>query len=202
MAVRSTMTDLIAAVRDLINDTQPAGSGQVWTDQQVQDRLDRWRTDVWNAPLAPQITMTQGGIYDYTDYYANVGNWEADEKLQWVDWRALTPASADRIKGRWTFSVAAPGQLPTVFITGKYYDLYGCAADLLEMWAAKYALAYGFAAPAGGGTFNRQQMFQQLTALAQLYRQQQMPRELAMTRGDFNADGTSLLLGALDVKES
>ncbi|MCX7670395.1 MAG: hypothetical protein N2439_10020, partial [Anaerolineae bacterium] len=125
MAVRATMADLITRIRLLIND--PAGASQVFTDQQVQDALDRHRTEVRYLTLTAAETITAGAV-DYLDYYADVGDWEADEALYDGAYALLTPSAADRLTGHWTFAASQP---PPVLITGKHYDVYAAAADLL-----------------------------------------------------------------------
>lgn len=188
MAVRSTMTALISRVRDLIGD--PAGtSAPQFTDQQVQDALDRRRADP--PPryhlLRPAPTLTQGGIYNYTDYFADVGDWEDGVVLTWADFSTLTPATTDLLMGHWTFALPTPGQLPPVYATGYVYDVWGAAADLLEAWAALWARKYAFTA--GGQAFQRQQAYQQMMAQAQAYRAKQRPQVGRLRRADVTVTG-------------
>ena len=53
-------------------------------------------------------------------------------------------------------------------MTGKVYDVYAAAVDLLEAWQAKVALEYNFSAE--GQSFQRSQKLAQLAALAETYR--------------------------------
>lgn len=124
MAVRGTMADLIARTRLMVFDT---GGSPLFTDQQVQDKLDECREDVRYAILTPKPTYANPGGIQYKDYYAARGFWEADEVLIWGDYTALTPLTSDEIVGHWTFS----NQLPPVLIAGKTFDLYRAAYDLL-----------------------------------------------------------------------
>ncbi len=62
------------------------------------------------------------------------------------------------------------------------YDVYGAAADLLEMWAAKEKLSFDF--EADGQTFRRSQKSQSLLELAREYRRQQRPQQVGMVRSD------------------
>ena len=186
MAVRSTMANLITKVRSLINDA--AGASQVWADEDIQDQLDRTRFDVRYELLtaAPVIlnaasTSNQPGVI-WSDYYSRFQWWEDDVVLQGVNvgasaaWIVLTPVASENFYGHWQFentvftTGTAPGQYPPVFATGKSFDVYMAAANLLEMWAAKYALAYAFAAD--GQTFHREQLVANLTRLACTYRNQ------------------------------
>ncbi len=179
MAVRTSMADLIARVRLLISD--PAGTSQVFSDQEIQDTLDRHRSDVRYRELASAKTIAPGGAVSYLDYYADVGNWEADEKLYDGAYNQLTPATADRLSGHWTF---ASNQMPPVLIVGKYYDVYAAAADLVEAWAAKEKLSFDF--DADGQAFKRSQKVQMLLAMAREYRRQQRPVSVGMVRSDAN----------------
>src|SRR5260221_7349684 len=140
MPVRGTMTALIARTRLLINDTLPAGSGQVFLDQDVQNSLDESRLDLYNQPLVPQPTFSSGTML-YLDYFAppQLGDWEDDIVLKQYLTMVVTPSATDDIVGHWTF---AQSTLPPVFITGKTYDIYRAAADLLVRLAAQWMLRF------------------------------------------------------------
>lgn len=180
MAVRATMAELISRMRTLIGD--PAGASQVFDDQTIQDYLDRRQTVVRYAPLRAEGSPRSDGIVDYLDYYADLGDWEADETLCDASYVQLVPASADRITGHWAFDTS---QLPPVLIVGKTYDVYGAAADLLEAWAAKEKLGFDF--DTDGQSFKRSQKAAALLALAREYRRQQRPVSVGMVRTDANA---------------
>lgn len=132
MAVRSSMTELIGVVRGLIGDTIQAA--EQFTDQDLQDSLDMTRADVRLFELTGAETIQSGGTVVWLDFYSEgYQYWEADEKLQDRNWATLTPATSERQVGHWTFSA---NQYPPVYITGKTYDPYAAAADLLETFAA------------------------------------------------------------------
>src|SRR5262245_46482503 len=111
MAVRSTMADLIARVRQMIAD--PPSPTPQFLDQDVQDRLDASRDDVRyeGLTIAPSIVNTpstnnQAGTI-FADYYSKYQWWEADVVLQGyfngASWIVLTPVASDYIVGHWTF---------------------------------------------------------------------------------------------------
>ncbi len=177
MAVRASMAEVISRLRAMIGD--PAGASQVWDDQTIQDYLDRWQGIARYAPLRPEPTYAPGGVVEYLDYYADRGDWEADEKLYSSTYAELAPAASDRLTGRWTF---AASQVPPVYIVGKSYDLYGASADLLEAWAAREALSFDF--EADGQTFRRSQKREALLTLAREYRRQQRPLRVGVVRSD------------------
>src|SRR6266702_3543033 len=100
-----------------------------------------------------------------------------DDQIQ-----VVTPSASENIVGHWTF---ATNKFPPVYISGKTYDVYRSAADLLERWAAKWVLSYGFSSD--GQSFQRQQAATMLQALAKTYRQKQRPRMIIATRSDLTA---------------
>lgn len=177
MAVRASMAELITRVRLLIND--PAGTGQALQDQSIQDVLDVHQTTVRYRRLRAQETVAPGGAVTYHDYYADVGDWEADEQLVDCSYNVLTPTASDRLTGHWTFTA---NQLPPVCISGKTYDVYAAAADLLEVWAAKLKTAYDFTAD--GASFSRSQQVAALLQLATDYRRRQRSVTALQVRGD------------------
>lgn len=126
MAVRPTMDYLITFVRELIND--PAGASQQYTDQQIQDRLDLNRMDVYIEDLREADTLTTAGRIEWHDFYSKLPFWEEDAVIQEINGVTLTPDDSNFLLGRWHFNAHQP--FPIV-ITGKVYDMYTVAADFL-----------------------------------------------------------------------
>lgn len=158
------MAALISLVRDLIGD--PAGVDQVFTDDQVERSLDIHRWEFRYLPLKPLSTVTPGSTV-FKDWYSDELYWESDATLYDGAYTQLTPSSSDPLHGRWSFSA----HQPAVLISGKVYDPYGAAADLLEMWAGKVALE--FDVNMDGAAMQRSQKRQALRELAAQYRRQQ-----------------------------
>jgi hypothetical protein len=175
---RSTMAALILRVRDLINDTLPIGSGQVWTDNQIQDVLDESRSDVINGNLVTKPTFS-GSTIQYLDYFSDGGSWEDGMVIKQYLTVLVTPATIEPIVGHFVF---ASNVFPPCFITGKNYDIYRAAADLLERWAAKVVLEYDVVV--GGQTFRRSQAAPMLQALAKRYRMKQRAKTINLVRSD------------------
>lgn len=192
MSVRASMSDLITRVRRYIGD--PAQASEQFTDQEIQNVLDEHRFTVRYAPLRPGPTLSQGALYDFLDYYADMGNWEADAVLTWVDFSVLTPATSDLINGHWTFVKAAPGQYPPVYLTGKYYDLHASAADLLEQWAGALA-ATNYDFTADGRTFRRSQLPANLYKAADMHRRKALVTSAPTYRGDLSTAHPEFSLG-------
>ena len=195
MAVRPTMAAIILRVRLLINDTLPVGQGQIFSDQQIQDVLDSTRQDLRYLALAPAPTYT-GSTINYLDYYADLTDWEDDLTL-W-QWRinAVTPATSENIVGHWTF---AQTTLPPVYLIGKTYDIYRCAADLLERQAAQWALRYSMSVD--GQSLQRSQVLTMLVELAKTFREKQRAHVIGVTRSDLTnkAQNGDLGLGPLPI---
>lgn len=185
-AIRASMTNLILRCRRYIGDT--SGATQHFADDALQDAFDERRITVRYAALRPGPTLKPGALYDYLDYYSDVGQWEEDVLLSWNDFSTLTPVTADYISGHWTFdnSASAAGQYPIVFITGKFYDVHATAADLLEQWAASLALAYDFTSD--GQSFHRSQMAATLMKAADQHRMKAMPTSAMVVRSDVMGD--------------
>ncbi len=177
MAVRASMADLLARLRLLIAD--PAGDNQVFSDQELQDALDRQRSDVRYLELMAMESIAPGGAVTYLDYYADRGDWEADESLVDGSYNVLAAASADRLTGHWTFAADTE---PPVYIVGKSYDLYGAAVEVLEAWAAKMALAFDM--NADGANLALSQKRAGLLEMAAQYRRRGRGQVIALSRSD------------------
>lgn len=161
---RASMTQLISLVRDLIGD--PAGAEQTFSDDQIERSLDVHRWEFRYLPLKPLPTVV-AGVTEYRDWYSDEQYWENDATLYDGAYTQLTPYISDALHGRWWFSASQT----SVLVSGKVYDPYGAAADLLEMWAGKVALE--FDVDTDGASMKRSQKQQALRALATEYRKQQ-----------------------------
>src|SRR5260370_6661207 len=190
MAVRSSMAALILRVRLLINDTLPIGSGQVFADQDIQDVLDESRLDVFNSEMRAEPTFT-GATFQFLDYTTTfggekaLGGWEDGMVLKQYLTTVVTLATIEPIVGHFTF---AANTYPPVFISGKIYDVYRAAADLLERWSAKWALL--FSVSVDGQSMQRSQAHAMLLDLAKQYRMKQRAGSIAVKRADLAAEGT------------
>lgn len=181
---RSTMATLIARTRVLISDT---GGSPVFTDDQVEDTLDLHRTEMRQVPLQPGPSFAAGGAIVYKDWYSDTKNWESDVLLQDTGWNTLTPSVSEELVGHWHFTTQPNGL--GVRATGKIYDLYGTAADLLDAWAAQVKLDFGFQNKTD--IYDRNQKFQMLKQLATEYRKLALVRHSSLTQREANSDGGS-----------
>lgn len=201
MSVRPTMSALISYVRKKIHD--PAGVNQQFTDQDIQDALDVYRDDIVRELLQPAPSIVNSGNnshqanYIWADYYSVHGFWESDLVIQGnntttgAPWIVLTPLNSELLVGHWQLELdvfntgTVPGQYPPCYITGKVYDPFMSAADLLESWAASVVL--NFDVVVGGQTFRQSQAADALQKLANQYRMQAKPRVAKMVRRDIAA---------------
>lgn len=203
----------------MIND--PSGGSQQFADNDIQDRLDASRDDIRYEPekIAPSIvnlgSTAASAVTIFADYYSAYQYWEDDVVLQGqgstgLPWVVLTPTLSEPIVGHWQFegttlgyvytSGTVPGQLPPVFATGKVYDIYAAAADLLEFWAAVMDDYFDFTAD--GKTFRRSQRYTQKTNLASIYRKRAWVRSAAMRRTDVLPDLGTRRMRLLDDGDS
>lgn len=146
--VRASMSHLIDTTRQMIGDVS---TPQDFTDQDVQDVLDAHRAEVRYELLTPMPDIQPGqngslvAQFVWASYQSEFQYWEADVVVQGIQtsndqpWVVLTPLSFEYINGKWTFAVTLPdlsatppAQWPPVYATGKAYDLFAAAAELLE----------------------------------------------------------------------
>lgn len=181
---RSTMATLIARTRRLVNDTGSA----IWTDNQIQDVLDtdstRW--DIFQLAL-DYVPMQTSTTVEYKHYFAPWGWWEegAEFVLQDNAWATISSGvTLDYLVGKVLFTSS---QTPPVFLTGRTYDLYRAAVDLLNERLNTLAPNYAFSA--AGQTFQANQEFDMTKALVAQYQAQIRPRALQIVRSDVRAGG-------------
>ncbi|HLZ64390.1 MAG TPA: hypothetical protein VKR06_46260 [Ktedonosporobacter sp.] len=191
MAVRSTMAALISRVRLLIND--PLSTSMQFLDQDIQDVLDEGRSDIVNMPLIPKPTFT-GSTIQYLNYYSQLGGWEDDYVLKQFLVTVVTPSAVEPIAGHFQFAATT---LPPVYITGKLFDVYRTAADLLERWSARWVLSYSVTVD--GQSLQRAQAATALQTLAKSYRMKQRAGVIAATRSDINVGQNAVSLAPTEI---
>ena len=173
---RSTMAGLIARTRTLIGDP----TGQALADDDVQAALDLHRTERRFVPLQPQPTFLPDTTILYLDYYSDAQWWEDGVLLQDTSYATLTPTTSETLVGHWAFATQ-PGGI-AVRATGKTYDVYAAAADLLEAWAAQVKMDFAFTY--GRSQYQRDQKFRMMLDLARQYRGQALPASGTLAQND------------------
>lgn len=160
MAVRPSMQYLIDYVRELINDTDR----DQYTDQQIADRLDMNRTDLYQARLTAAQTLSTEGLQESKEFFSKNGFWEDNAVVQSTDGTVLTPTTFEPLIGRWTF---AAHQNLGVIVTGRVYNVYGVCAKLLFQWESAIRNQFNFTAD--GLTVQRISQVKDLHSLAETY---------------------------------
>lgn len=181
MSARPTLQTLVNRVRTMIADDGTL-QAQVFTDDTIQEYLDLNRDDVRSLRLTEVPQMTYQGPVLFLDFYSPVGgNWEEDEMLQNGSWKDVTAdvVTKDRIVGKWTFATMP---IWPIFITGKRFDLYGAAADLMELWASRLKLKFSFSS--GNQRMELQQQMQAVLQMAAEFRAKAQPKSARISRDD------------------
>lgn len=161
MAVRPGVQYLIDYVRELIHDTERVQ----YTDQQIQDRLDMTRLDLYMHQLSQTDTLTTTGTIEWKDFYSKYPFWEEDPTLQKPTGATLTPTTKEPMIGRWTFATAQT-EVP-VLATGRVYNVYSVCAKLLFQWESTLRNQFNFTAD--GLTVQRIAQVRDLHSLALTY---------------------------------
>lgn len=174
MAARSTMYSLIRRVRDLTTAgvaDYSVGAVTYWSDDQIQDALDRNRLDVIDEPLSPLSTVNAGGTTEYKHYQSQYPNWEQtsggtavyvlrDGTGVRVGTASYTP---DYERGRIEFASSVTGG-SVLYLSGQVYDVYAAAGDVWRQKAAHVAERFDFSAD--GASFKASQLIAQYERMA------------------------------------
>lgn len=180
MTVRSGMSDLIAKVRRLVNDVDAA----VWTDEQIQEALDRYRVDVWGEVLTA-VPSRVGGDVVYRQYFLSAQDVEGTASTD--AWRlydaqgsAVTGYTLYGDRGLVVFSEDQAGSAR--YADYRWYDPYLSAADLWEERAGMQADKYDFGT--GSDRFSRSQWFDHCLRMAEQMRRKAKGLTVPMMRPD------------------
>jgi hypothetical protein len=141
----------------------PSGS-ETFSDDQLQESLDERRTDVVEAQLRTRPSFGDPGLIVFKEYFAPRRWWEDTVVLRNGQGTVLTPDVADLIAGHWSFTT---GKAAPVYITGSFFDLYGSASTVLDMWAALTSREFDFSTDQQD--FSRSQKREGLLATAREY---------------------------------
>lgn len=174
---RSGMADLITQVRQLATLGEAdysVGGATYWSDDQIEDTLDRVRVEIWDEPAAKVPQVNSGGTTVYTEYRV---------PFQWMEQTTggtaifyLRDATGARIgtadytvdytSGRITFGADQAGSAR--YVTARSYDVYEAAALIWEAKAAHVADRFDFTAD--GAQFRMSQLVAQYERMAQRMR--------------------------------
>lgn len=192
MSARAGMSNLITRLRAMTNagtaDYTLAG-GTFWTDDQLQDTLDRrqWRHD---REYLEGVPGYEGGIVTYTEYCFECGNVEEAAGGSAV-WRVETSDgtnvgtaqySVNYNQRRITFN-ADQGGTP-YYLTYYTYDLERAAADVWDDKAAH--VTDSFDLRTDNHDLKRSQKYAMYKAEAAKWRNRAKPRAGLLERSDVN----------------
>ena len=169
--MRTAMQYLVRELRRLIGDDGPAGE-RVWTDDELEQFLDSYRTSVVRESLLPSYPVPT------RIWRSRYQHWEQGARLT-IGSTDANVLVEDSLYGEWELNAETFGP---VYVTGRTYDVYAAAADALEAWAAREKLAYDVTVD--GQTLRRSQIGDRLLSLAQSYRRRARPRQAQVTRSD------------------
>jgi hypothetical protein len=145
MAVRTGMQSLISTVRGYANAgtaewtvTTDTGILTYWSDQELQNALDRHKVEYIHAPMQ-SVQSYSGGSVVYLQYRTNVPDIESGTAVFKVEdvSGTVTPASVDYARGVATFATDQAGK--ALYWSGYAYDLNAAAADIWRVKASHAA---------------------------------------------------------------
>ncbi len=120
--------------------TPPAPQFQ---DFAIQVALDNHRQEMRFVTLQPSPTFVpSGGATQvlFFDYYSDTEWWEDDLVLQNASYQTIIADLSENFVGHWHFNTQPNGI--AVIATGKTFDVYKSAADMLRLWAGALKLNY------------------------------------------------------------
>lgn len=171
---RSTMANRIAELRQMTNtgvDDYSIGATYYWSDDQLEDVLDRHQLFYNHVLLAPEIQHNSAGAF-YKVYRTGVDKWEGgtvSPAAYLQDATGGTVAAAgyafDDNSGVFVFT-ADQGNTP-YYITGYAYDMNRAAAEVWRVKAAHASVAYDVTTDNHG--LKRSQLVTQALQMAQMY---------------------------------
>ncbi len=187
---RSTMATMIANLRGLAQAgtaDYAVGTVNYWSDDQLQDKLDAHRQDIYRAPMQP-IQVYKGGAVEYHDYHSGYINLETtsggtaifyveDAAGSAVGTALYTP---DYNRGVVTFTADTGGS--AYYLYGRSYDLNAAAADVWRTKAGHYATAVNFSTD--NHRIDRGEIIKNCLQMAGYYSQQAGASNVVILRGD------------------
>lgn len=177
---REGMADLIARLRDMIDDADKA----VWDDDSLQNILDEYKVRVYREPLTPEKTLVSATDYEYKIYHSRYDNFEAGGTAYFQvedsagNQRGTADYSVDYING--VVTMAADQEGTVLYLTGWSYDLAAAAADCWRRRAAKVSSYYDV--DADGHRLSRSQWHRHCLQMSEFFARQAKPRVARLWR--------------------
>lgn len=172
---RSTMVDLITLMRtQFLNDPDSV----VFSDDQIQAAYDAHRKDVFQLKLEVADDIQPTGVIFWRDFYADINWWENGVQLQDHNFHYVTADSlVEPLIGHWQFTAS---QIIPVYATGRYFDVYATAVDLLMWWKSKLKLEVDLMD--SGRNYLRMQRMKAIEGLIKDYRSRMRMRTIRQVK--------------------
>lgn len=189
MTARANMSDLILKLRLFTNTgatDYTINSVSYWTDEQLEDELDKTRSKVNYQSMEAVPTYGIGGTVTYTEYLTGLQDWEKSPVVQDEGGTTLTAGTAtgnysfDANIGIVTFVDNTDGH--TRYITGNIYNVESAASKVWEQKAAYYANQFDFSTD--NHSVKRSQVVMQCEAMAKKYASRAGISQIEMVRSD------------------
>ena len=150
---RSTMSNLIEQLRGMAHAAQSdytIGAVDYWSDDQLQQVLDRHRTEIYRRMLTPYPKVISGGSLEWYEYRSGLQNLERTSggtALFIVEDSTGADAgtalwSADYNTGIVTFASDTNGT--EYYLTGRTYNMNAAAAEVWGQKIGHYAASVDF----------------------------------------------------------
>jgi hypothetical protein len=189
LAARAGMAAIISDLRGM-TDTGPndyaVGGATYWSDKQLQDMLDRRRTNLRFVQLRDRPDYTNGTVI-YKDFSMPVAHVESGTALEVVDYlgSAIGTALYSFDANQSLVSFASDQAGSAVYCNAHAYHLNTVAADVWRRKAAHYAAAYDISTD--NHNLRRSQLIAQCKAAAEMYENMDGPNNISMERWDTSA---------------
>jgi len=161
-----------------------AGTATYWSDQNLQDTLDRWRFDAYSVQISPVMEMSTGEL-STTRYYLGEHNIESGTDVFWVSDSvgnkvAAASYSVDYNLGLVTFTANTAGL--AYYATYHSFDINAAASEVWRQKASHYADQVTF--KAGNQSVNLSDKLAQALQMASYYAMQSGARSISFERSD------------------
>lgn len=185
------MADLLLTLRGLTSSGSAeytVNGSAYWTDDQLEDVLDRHVVIVNHEELIPDQKVGSGGSVTYLEYQSAYRFFETTSAgtsrfiVQSHAGATVGTAdySVDYPRGRVTFTADTTGL--SRYATGYSYDLNAAAADIWSQKAAHYVTAYDFSTD--NHNLRRSQIIDNCLRMSKEYGSGGMIYSVTMERGD------------------
>ena len=185
---RSGMATLVHRVRSFANigpvDYEVAGV-PYWSDAQVQEVLDDYRTEIHRSELFPVLAYEGAGTVVYKEYHAQFQNIESGTAVFELELATGAGSGTANYTMNYALGIATftNDQGGTAhFMTGRSYDLNAAAAEIWRIKAAQVAHLVSFSTD--NHSINRSDMRKGYLEMAGYYASQGAPKTVKMDRGD------------------